>query len=229
MAAARLLAPLALLGLLVPACDPAPANEEPPPEVEEGDPNVVLLVDDVEILASEAERFADVIQELYPEYAPNHCRRVAVGGTLLPRAALAARFAEERRAARARAGHALEELRAGREPDDVELILEEGTFGHLGLALWLHAREAEHDTWSGPVEQDGAFVLVRRRAVDPGDMPPRSETIGVQLAAFPYVPRGDRRAALDHAIENVKLTIRDPAWGELVPERYKYRMRGEPR
>jgi len=191
----------------------------------------VLRVDDVRVRADEVDRVAGWIGGLYPEYTPNHRRRLALAEVVLPRAALEADRPGPRADALAACRRAAEgDLDARDAAAWAELggLLERraGDHASLGLALWGEAHELPLDRWAGPLETPGEFLLVRPdRRLGPSSEA-GAEALDLTVVAFPYVDRAAGVAALDAAVERARLRIVDPAWDAIVPESWKYRMRG---
>ncbi|MEW6072205.1 MAG: hypothetical protein AB1726_06350 [Planctomycetota bacterium] len=215
-----------VLAVLALACGPgdesnAPADQPAGPR----DPDVVMLVDDVEIRATEVEALAAAVAALYPEYTPLHCRRVVLGGTLLPRAALAARYAAPRREAEAASRRALEALRTGAARGELVPTAIQGDISGLGLAFWTFARDLVPGAWSGPLEQEGRFRLARVARIERGPEP-RADRVVAEIVDFSYVPAGPTAEVAAAATRAAQLTILDPAWEEAVPEILKIRMGG---
>ena len=185
----------------------------------------VLAVDGVPVLASEVEPIAQAIAALYPENTRPHCRRLALTNVNLPQAALRSRFREERE--RAREACARRGATIAADPGAASAL--EGDWRALGLDLWVAARGLERGTWSGPLELVGRFALV---CVDErtGD-DARSERWSLRILEVPYAAREseDPQTTIAQTLDASRLTVVDPAWSEVVPESWKYRMRGEDR
>ena len=212
------------------ADDAAPAA--PAPAEDQG---VVLRVEDQPIRASEVDRLAAMVGELYPQYTRAHRRRLALTNVLLPRAAAAAARPEERARARAAVRAAQTELDAF--DDDPGWAERLGGLAHRvegpwdvvgGFDLWGHARALAPETWSEPLERVGSFDLVRLRSRQEA-ADPAAEVLELDVVRFPYLPPGTTAADVDALLDGARLEIVDPAWRELVPEALQYRMRGADR
>lgn len=206
---------LLLLALLGCAPDEAP----PPPDGPESAAGTVLLVDGLPLTALEVAPLCADILALYPEYAPVHARRLALTNEFLPRLAARARDPQGWQ-------RALEECeRAEHELETLVPLTAEGTFHGLGLALWSAARHLPDGQWSPPVETAGRWLRLR---VDERvtALDPREERLRVSVLEFPYLDTDGDPMALEAAVDQARLTIIDPDFGEAVPEDWKYRMRG---
>jgi hypothetical protein len=195
-----------------------------PPEPAAGDwpAGTVLAVDGVPVLAAEVEPLARAIAELYPEYTRPHCLRLALTNVSLPRAAVRSCEPERREQARA----ACERAQATLAGDPSGTMALSGDWRALGLDLWAAARGLERGVWSAPTELIGRFALVRLDEQSGDDA--RSERLSLQLLEIPYGAREGEtpQAAVARALDESRLTIVDRAWDEVVPEDWKYRMRG---
>jgi len=215
---------VALVSIAAASCAPASDSEPSPVDTTSHDPDVKFLVGEVEIRGTEVQALADAVQAIHPEYAANHCRRIALGNTLLPRAAMASYWPEAREAARTASLQALEEVRAAGPLPPADSAVHSGIYADLGLDLWAFARALEPNEWSGPFESEGIFYLVRLLQVSPGPKPPGTELLSIELQPFPYAPATANANTRDEAISAATLTILDPEWRDLVPESYRYRM-----
>ncbi len=198
-------------------------------------PGVVLRVEGLDVHADEVDALAALVGELYPEYTLNHCRRLALSEVVLPRAAARAARPAEREAALERARAAQADLPAfDGDPGwdaahDARVYRLRGVWTRVGgLDLWGFARSLEPQAWGGPFERIGTFELVRLRLREPAATPAQ-EVLEIDLVTFPYLPEGTTPAELDALIDDAELEIVDPAWEEIVPESFQYRMRGVPR
>ena len=108
---------------------------------------------------------------------------------------------------------------AGRWPN-VEVV--EGDWRALGLDVWTLALEAPPGEWSEVVETAGAFVLFR--VLEPPGARGGEGVLAVERALVPYLETRDARGLIESVYDQVTLTVVDPAWAEIVPEHYKYRM-----
>jgi hypothetical protein len=206
--------------------DPAGDRSAPPSPL---DPDVVLLVDEVEIRASEVESFAEGIARIWPEYSATHCRRLALEARFLPHAALRAQFPQEHERAVRRA---LETLELSPPLSAFPPTQLEGDFRHLGLDLWLYARDLTPGVWNGPLERVGCVVLVKLIRIEAGEERAQ-DRLTLSLVNFPLGPPIDAplEAPLDAqaAIDRSRLTIVDPAWEKAIPQAIRYRMAGDSR
>jgi len=127
----------------------------------------------------------------------------------------------------AQAEAALARLRAdewvGPTPEGLHGELRGGNFYRLGLELWAAGTDLPDGAWSEPIEQEGAFWLVRRVALRPSPVPLGVE-VDLDALSFPFVDQATRASELEAAYDRYRLTVVDPAWRELVPELLLYRM-----
>ena len=223
---------LLLWSVLALGCGPATPEKANAGAAEESvtapayDPDVVLLVNDVELRASEVDDLAETIALVYPAYTLNHRRRLALGNTLLRRAALRARYPERRARALEACRSAQAELRADPAAPGIEVDEVHGDFRRLGIDLWSFAHGLTPGEWSEPFEHEGSLVLVQLVETEKGPEP-IADLLTVRIAGFGYVPEEATPEAIEAVIDEVRLTILDPAWDSIVPERHKYRMKGD--
>jgi len=190
------------------------------------DPDVVLLVDEVEIRGPEVQVVADAIAVMFPEYTPVHCRRVALRNVYLPRAAVRAVHSERRAEAVRECERMSEALRADPTEGEAEAQELSGDFRRLELDLWVYARGLEPGVWSPPFEQIGRLRLVQLVGIEEGEEE-ALDAVTVRVHDFPYLPEGSTMDDVEAAIDASRLSILDPAWGKAVPESTRYRMQGE--
>lgn len=221
--AARLAASIVAAALMW-ACEPAPA---PGPVARTWPAGVVLAVGDVPIYAEEVDRASAAVQLIEPHVSSSQLRRLALTHIVLPRAIAHAMAPQERAQARRRAQARLAEIRTGQhgppDPDGVVGEKVEGLWTDLGLINWHAALELPDEQWSEPIEDAGAFVLMRRLWRRDGPVP-MATVLAVDALRFDWIDPVSRRAAIDDALGQHKLEIVDPAWREIVPELYQYRM-----
>jgi hypothetical protein len=199
------------------------APEAADPDWPEG---TVVTVDDIPILLDEVDAASVWIERIDPKVTPRQLRRLALTNVSLPRAvaeAMAAPGAREE--ARARALEALEQLRSGTWPeppgeDGGYGDVDEGNWQLFGIPLWGRALDLPQGEWSGPIEEPGRFLVVR--VLGRTDMPHTTAIVlKLDALAFPYLPEG---SSVELAMDEHRMTIVDPEWYELVPERTQYRM-----
>lgn len=216
------------LALALAGCKPEAAPAAPPARTahERAAPDAVLRVGAVDVRRAELEPLAQAIGLLHPEYVERQRLRLALTSVALPRAAAAARWPAERAAARA-ACEASAALLAAGAPPAAQPVPVEGAWKALGLETWRRVRAAPSGAWSEPFEEVGAFRLARRLDGAP-DAPARAP-LRAEILSFPYLPPEGATSALEDALDRAELEIVDPAFGELVPESWKHRMRGATR
>lgn len=212
---------LLFVALLAAACSPADAPAPAGGTVHAAADGAVLMVEDVPILPDEVDRVAAAIGELHPEYVQRQRRRLALTNVCLPRAAARALHPAERERAQAEALAAAAALAAG-EPPPRPPEATQGNWHGLGLAVWIRLRATPVGRWSEPFEDVGRFVLVRPLAEPSPVARVGQERYELEILSFPYLAP----TLVDRAVDECRLAVVDDAWGELVPEAWKHRMRG---
>ncbi len=210
------------------ACLPSCEEAAPPTQAPRAWPaGVVLAVDDVPIHEAEVDHASAAVQLIEPAVSPAQLRRLALSNIVLPRALAHALAPREREAALKLARERLAELRAESvgpaRPDGLMGEQVEGMWTDLGLGNWYAALELPDDAWSEPIEDAGGFVLMRRLWRRDGPVP-MATVVAIDALRFDWIDSAQRRARLDAALDRHKLQIVDPAWREIVPELYQYRM-----
>jgi hypothetical protein len=222
----------AALALTLVACAPSdepagPAAASPPATAREWPVGTVLAVDGLAIRAEEVDAAVVIVQRIERRAADAQLRRLALTNVVLPRTILRLLGGERRAQALAEAEAALARLRAGEwvgpNPQGLYGELRGGNFYRLGLELWAAGTDLPDGVWSEPIEQEGAFWLVRRVALRPSPVPLGVE-VDLDTLSFPFVDQATRAAELEAAYDRCRLTVVDPAWRELVPELLLYRM-----
>jgi hypothetical protein len=213
--------------------DPPAAQESAPESAQEPEPprswppGTVLAVEDLPILAEEVDRASVIVQRIERRAVDAQLRRLALTNVVLPRALLRLLGGERRDAALAEARDALQRLRSGTwvgpTADGLFGQMRGGSFFRLGLELWAAGTDLPEGAWSEPIEQDGAFHLVRRIALRPSPVPLGVE-VDLDVLTFPFLEEATRAHELEAAYDRYRLTVDDPAWRELVPELLLYRM-----
>lgn len=207
----------------------APSNSLP--EAPIGPEGTVLFVDDLPITAAEIDRLAASVELLYPSYTANHARRIVLAEFVLPRLAVASLFPEERERARKAAEQARAEISDA--PEEAWLAKRGGVRFDVqgqwkkigGVDMWTLARNLDEGVWSQPFERTGTFNIVRRGPIKTGETP-HHELLELTILTFPYLPGDDALLQAEEALDQARLRIVDPAWEEIVPEEFKYRMDG---
>ena len=223
-----------LLGAsLLAGCGPEPelvaGGLEPPAPHEarfefETPEGTVMTLDGEPVTKAEVDALAELVARIYPQYTRPHLRRLALLNRIFPLLALAGRHAEARTASPALAADALELAEEGRAPGGA--IDAEGDWRDLGFELWseLVARTPELDTWTGPIEIPGRYLVVRIVERPPAGHP-EQDGWRVSILEFPYLPEPSRTAAIEAALDECTLHILEPSWNEVVPEGWKHRMK----
>lgn len=213
--AAALAGVLAALAL---GCSPAP--EDPVSSWPEG---TVMVLDGEPITAAEVDQYAEAVRSLDRSRTLPDLRRKVLVGVTFPRAYGRAHPDRPREEARAEAEEWKRRFLAGEIAEPLEPP-EFGNWDILGVEYWFALREMEEGTWSDPVELSGQYVLMelleRNRAPRGGQ-----ELFRARFVEFPYV---DRPEMLPDRVLDATLEIVDPAWEEIVPGFYKYKLRKDP-
>jgi hypothetical protein len=208
-----------LLLALAAAC----GGDAPPSAPPAYPPGTVLAVGGAPIAAAEVEEARERVRLVYPERSASFHATQALQSLVLPRAALRLAYAGPRAAARAECDAALARIRAGEDPPGEE---REGGWGRLSLHVWDAARRLDPGQWSEPLEDLGAFYLVRLVRRGGFERHPAEEVLTVRVLEFGYLPATFQPPDLDAALAAARLEVVDPAYEELVPETLRYKMKG---
>lgn len=224
-ALALLLAALAGLG-----CDPTPGASPQPSVTQPNWPaGVVMAVGSRAISAEEVDLASVWIQSIEPGASPAHLRRLTFTNVILPRAVAHELDPAGRERALEQARARLAELRSGGAvgpltPDGVLGERLEGPWTKLGLPAWGTLLDAPDGEWSEPIEDAGSWILMRRLGRREGATP-AATVLSVDALRFDWLDPATRRASIDAAMDQLQLTIVDPAWREVVPELIQHRMK----
>jgi hypothetical protein len=192
-------------------------------------PGTVVAVDAVPVTADEIAQDEAAVLLVEPQWSDRQRKRLAFNELVLPRAILRARSTPEQREAALRS---LEEqfarLASGTQagpPTAAGAIGHEvgGSWMQLGLAVWGPAMNLEPGVWSEPFETPGAFVRVRVLERTEGDKPART-LLRLETLSVPFTSDPATDTAIDEMMRKHRLTIVDPAWETIVPERTQYLM-----
>jgi len=173
----------------------------------------------------EVDRAAAWMLRLYPERVLNARRREALDHLILWRAALAAAFPDERERGLGEARAWLAGALAG-EPEPAPTRVE-GALSELSLGLWGLAGDLEAGVWTGPHEERGRWLLVRRLPEDPA-APLALEHYALEIFEVSFVPAEADLAEVEAIMDSSELVLLDPSWRETVPARWRYRMNASP-
>ncbi len=204
-----------VLALVLAGCDKPPAWP----------PGTVVAVDDVPITLDEVDRASVWIERIDPKSSGPQLRRLALTNVSLPRALAEAMAPKERARAEREAHEALAELRGGTwsAPLGADGAIGEfvsGTWKDLSISSWGLAADLPVGEWSEPLDDAGHFLIVK--LLERTHLPHTAALhVRVDVLAFPYLPED---ADIEGAKDRHRLTIVDPAWREIVPERIQYRM-----
>lgn len=209
---------------LLSGCEDAPAPPPATPEpaaTTEWPADGVIAMGATVIHRAEVEEVADWIATFLPGQARNSHRRKAFTGLLLERAALADGFPAARTQARTAAEAFAASAQAGSPDPSVTTTTLTGYWSDVGLMLWGRALDQPVDTWSAPIETDGAFVVQRVAARHDGTTTGETR-FTLELARFPYTPPAFDRAAFNALLTDTRMTVIDPEFGGLVPATWRY-------
>lgn len=192
----------------------------------------VLALNGDPILSSEVDALASIVARIEPQHAVPHLRRIALTNMVLPLVGARQVAGTERRATaleRARAWQAA--LEAGTTPPapiapprEQQI---EGGFDNLGFQVWDWALEAPIGAWSQPIEQPGAWHVVKVLERTPG-LRPVDVVLKVDVAIFAWVESDTFRADVEAHLDKSKLEFVDAAWRDVVPTLWQRRLRGSP-
>ena len=198
----------------------APEPEVPRPSWPEG---TVMVLDGEPITAAEVDQYTEALASIDASFTEPHRRRLVLTGVTFYRAYARAHPDLPREEVRAEA----EEWRRKLLADELVEPLAEpvsGNWDQLGVEYWFTLREMEPDSWSEVVELSGRFVVIQLLARNHA---PRGgqELFEARFVEFPYV---DRPELLPNRTLDANLEIVDPAWREIVPGFWKYKLRKDP-
>lgn len=207
-------------------------ESEPAPQ--DWPPGTVLAVDDMALSQAEIDRVAGWVARLEPAKNTILHRRQALTALVLPRAATQVREPEARAAAidRAAAWLAYERGEGAAPLDDgppAPAGQVSGSWKELGFEIWGPVTELPLGVWSEVEEGIGTAFVVRVDAHEPDESIAVRDRWTISLRQEPYLPPDTDRAGLAALVDACELSIVDPAWDEVVPAEWKYRMRGEDR
>ena len=210
------------LALAFTACE---SRAAPPPSWPAG---TVLVFDGQPISAEEVDRVADVFALVQPENSVAETRRLALTNVVFPLHAAREVDPAQRAAALELARAHAAAVRAGDVantgllgPVETERV---GGARAVGLDAWKFALDAQPGAWSELIETPGAFELVQLRERGKQNTPAALE-VRVGVYVYPYLDASNPRAAIDAALDRAKLVIVDPAWKDLVPTAWQYRLK----
>lgn len=215
------LAALALACLAAAGCEDEPAPSFPP--------GTVVAVDGVAIGAQEVVRDMAPVMLVEPQWNETQWKRLAFNELTLPRVLLSlSAGAEAREAARRSVEERFARIAGGNQPGPptaAGALAEErsGYWQQLGLAAWGEAMNLAPGVWSDPIEAPGSFLRVRVLERIDGPAPAATQ-FRLDVIAQPYAPDALTRLKTDELLKSHRLTIVDPEWETIVPERTKFLM-----
>ncbi len=209
---------LILMSALLGACSPSKTEAASWPT------GTVLVLNDVPVLEADVDLHTEALLDIKPSFSEIHRRRLVALHWALPMAyghSLAGSAREEAR----RTGEAWLEARATEPPAPLVRREEDlvGNWDILGLDNWLIARDLEAGDSTGLVELPGRFAVIDLVARD-GNKLPALEQFVLRIESFDYV---EDPGALVLDLQQGNLEIVDPAWREIIPGIYKYKMQAQ--
>jgi len=217
-----LLGSIAAAGLLLACPEPTQARAWP-----EG---TLLAVDEIPISSEELAADVATIVLIEPQWNDTQLKRLAFNSIALPRALARARAtAEARDKARAELDvlHArmLQDRQFG-PPTSAGVLGQEraGSWMKVGPVAWGAAFQLQPGEWSEVLEEPGAFLRVR--LLERLDAPvPAAVGLRLDVLAVPFGDALSSKPPDDEELGKHRLTIVDPKWEAIVPERTKYLMK----
>ena len=217
---------LAGLGLAVLAACGQPEGVEA--QAEHWPAGTILALDGVPISIEEIDMALVPVDLVEMSKSDTHKQRLALTNIVLPRAVARSMAGEQF----SRARGAIEELHrqaaAGELPGPPGPHGEYGQFRsgswrEVGLVAWGAALSTTPGEWSLVNEEVGAFLIVRVLHREDGPVPEATK-LELDVLSQPYLPPGVGTRDVEAHMDEVRLTIVDPAWRTIVPEHYQYRM-----
>lgn len=190
----------------------------------------LLAVDEIPITAEELAHDVATVLLIEPQWSDTQLRRLAFNSIALPRALSRARVsAEVRDKARAELDALHARMLQGRQfgpPTSAGVLGQEraGSWIRVGLVAWGAAFQLQPGEWSEVLEEPGAFLRVR--LLERQDAPvPEEVSLRLDVLAVPFGDALSSKPPDDEELGKHRLTIVDPAWEAIVPERTKYLMK----
>ena len=189
----------------------------------------VVAIDHVPISADEIAGAVAAVILVEPQWSEVHLKRLAFNEIALPRAIVRTRVADsERDKARRSIDEEFARIAGGAQfgpPTNNGAIGHEvsGSWKQIGLLAWGTAMNLENGAWSEVIEVPGAFLRLRTLSRKDGPEPAATEFILDTIEA-PYAEKSNSKTNRTDELEKHRLTIVDPAWDAIVPERTKYLM-----
>lgn len=174
------------------------------------------------ILADEIDRDIDALLDIEKAYVVEQRRRLILTNIAMPRAYARGLDPARMEAARREAQSWRESFDSSGPPAPLDSRLT-GNWDEIGLGVWLVARDLLVGETSAVVELPGEFLVVRLIERDNAENL-AIERLTVEIQRFPFV---DDVTRLADDLETTDLVIVDPAWDEIVPGYYKYKMKAD--
>ncbi len=192
----------------------------------------LVCVDEIPVTAEDLAQDVAAVMLVEPQWTERQHWRLAFNEIGLPRAMVRARASA---AAREAARKQIDEEFARISADGpMGPPTESGTIGtevygywkDVGLVAWGAGMSLEPGTWSGLLEVPGAFLRVRLISRTESPIPAATQ-VRLQKLEVVYAETGRGLAASETELSKHRLTIVDPDWNAIVPERTKYLMRAQ--
>jgi hypothetical protein len=211
--------------VLLAACGDEPDDDAP---AVTWPPGTILALDGVPISIEEVDAALVPVHLIEPSKSDVHKQRLALTNVVLPRAIARLLSGERRAAARALIDDLHRRAQAGLLPGPSGPHGEygewhAGQFRELGLVAWGAAFDLLPGEWSPVLEDTGSFLIVRVLGRTDGPVPEATQ-FELDVLREPYLPPGIGPHEIEAKKDELRLTIVDPAWRTIVPERDQYRM-----
>jgi len=189
----------------------------------------LVCVDEVPVTAEDLAQDVAGVMLVEPQWTERQHMRLAFNESALPRAMVRARApAAAREAARKQIDAEFARISAdgpmGPPTESGSLGTEvSGSWRELGLVAWGAGMGLEPGTWSELLEVPGAFLRVRLISRSNSPIPAATQ-VRLDMLEVVYSETGRGLVASETELRKHRLTIVDPDWKAIVPERTKHLM-----
>lgn len=181
----------------------------------------VLMVSGTPILQQDVDDHIEALLIFEPSFTVTHRRRLYLTNVALGQAYGIAQAGERRAEALQAAQDWLASPDSQPAPMDQFAGNSNGHWLDQGLDVWLAARKLEVGQSSGIVELIGRYAVIRMLSRD-NNPNPKLERLNLSVETFPY---DDSPETLVNRCQDGTLRIVDPAWKEIIPAQYRYKMK----